>query len=48
MADSRSQRHSVKSLLCLIQGLQNYRTTIELRNEIVIDGRIDHVDDRMK
>jgi small nuclear ribonucleoprotein (snRNP)-like protein len=38
---------SAKSLLCLLKGLETYRTTIELRNEIVIKGKINHVDEKM-
>lgn len=43
-----SRRQNLQSLLCFLQGLQTYKTIIELRNEITIEGTIEHVDDKMK
>ncbi len=42
------QHKPSRSLLCLLQGLKDITTTIELRNEITVHGKIDNVDDRMK
>ena len=38
----------IRSLLCLLQGLRDVTTTIELRNEITVSGRIENVDEKMK
>ena len=36
-----------KTLVCLLQGLEGYHTTIELRNENSVTGTIESVDARM-
>ena len=40
--------HKVKTLLCLLYGLQGRETTIDLRNEVIVTGTISDVDKRMK
>uniref|UniRef100_A0A1X7VC31 Sm domain-containing protein n=1 Tax=Amphimedon queenslandica TaxID=400682 RepID=A0A1X7VC31_AMPQE len=42
-----SKKQSLRTLLCFLQGLQNCKTTVELRNEITIKGTIVNVDDKM-
>lgn len=39
---------SCQSLLCILQALYNRSVTIELKNEITIEGKVVHVDSRMK
>lgn len=48
MASRRGRKHGVRTLLCLLQGLEAQTTTIELRNEIKVRGVIESVDEKMK
>lgn len=48
MASFGERARSAKSLVCLLQGVQGRHTTLELRNEITVVGKIASVDDRMK
>ena len=43
-----AKRESCKTLVCLLQALEGSSTTVELRNEITVQGTIHHVDYRMK
>ena len=43
-----ARRESCKTLVCLLQALEGSSTTVELRNEITVQGTIHHVDYRMK
>ncbi|XP_076374037.1 U7 snRNA-associated Sm-like protein LSm10 [Tachypleus tridentatus] len=47
MASLRERALSTKTLVCLIQALQERETTVELRNEVSISGRIEIVDGYM-
>lgn len=48
--NSRKARQcgTVRTLLCLLQGLQSHVTTLELRNEITVSGTVESVDEKMK
>ncbi len=48
MATAHERIQSSKTLVCLLQGLVGVVTTLELRNEIVVEGTIAHVDHCMK
>jgi len=49
MSMAMHERHkSCTTLVCLLQALEGCTTTVELRNEIVVQGTIQHVDHRMK
>ena len=43
-----ADRNKVKTLLCLLHGLQGRETTIDLRNEVIVRGTISDVDNKMK
>ena len=43
-----ARKESCKTLVCLLQALEGSSTTVELRNEITVQGTIQHVDYRMK
>ncbi|XP_013794732.1 U7 snRNA-associated Sm-like protein LSm10 [Limulus polyphemus] len=47
MASLRERALSTKTLVCLLQALQERETTVELRNEVSILGRIEIVDGYM-
>ncbi|XP_064594317.1 U7 snRNA-associated Sm-like protein LSm10 [Liolophura sinensis] len=40
----REKALSKQSLICLLQGLHDTVTTVELRNENAVTGRVEHVD----
>lgn len=48
MTTRTEQVKSCQSLVCLLQALSGTRTTIELRNEISIEGVVSSVDVHMK
>ena len=48
VATRTEQVKSCQSLVCLLQSLVRSRTTIELRNEISVEGIISSVDLHMK
>ncbi len=48
MATAHERIQSSKTLVCLLQGLVGVVTSLELRNEIVVEGTIAHVDHCMK
>ncbi|XP_062501566.1 U7 snRNA-associated Sm-like protein LSm10 [Corticium candelabrum] len=47
MQDVEERQQSRRTLVCLLQALEGRNTTIELRNETSIDGRVVHVDGMM-
>jgi hypothetical protein len=40
--------HEEKSLVCLLQALEGRKLVVELRNDAIIRGQIDEVDEYMK
>jgi hypothetical protein len=45
---SRRPDRSERSLVCLVQSLVQRRIVIELRNDIIVRGHVDSVDEYMK
>lgn len=47
MAGGQERALAQRTLVCLLQAVRGFRTTVELRNESSIEGMVDHVDGYM-